>query len=168
MAGCIECAKKYQIWIVHGKEKEMMDSESDDLIFYTDEDGCNCVKGYFKVLTEPKESGDSSVVWTAEMKVAGKEVGELKAQFYLATADDDERRVFGTMMKCRAGDRVYLDGDIYAREKRYLEVDIPGKLLIVDDIASDNPYDTATREYPADPEYWEEYPGNWVDCQENG
>ena len=124
-----------------------MDSESDDLIFYTDEYGYDCVKGYFKVLTEPEEFSDSSWVWVAKMIVAGKEVGELRAQYYLNTADDDERRIFGTMMGCRAGDRVYLAGDVSR------------KLLIVDDIASDNPYDTATREYPADPEYWEIYPG---------
>ena len=124
-----------------------MDSESDDLIFYTDEYGYDCVKGYFKVLTEPEEFSDSSWVWVAKMIVAGKEVGELRAQYYLNTADDDERRIFGTMMGCRAGDRVYLAGDVSR------------KLLIVDDIASDKPYDTATREYPADPEYWEIYPG---------
>ena len=123
-----------------------MNSESDDLIFYT-EDGDNCVKGYFKVLTEPEEINDSSWTWIARMNVAGKEVGELRAQFYLATADDDARRIFGTLMGCRAGDRVYLEGFIW--EKTF---------LIVDDIASDNPYDTATREYPADPEYWRVYP----------
>ena len=124
-----------------------MDSESDDLIFYTTEYGSNCVKGYFKVLTEPEEDSDSSVVWTATMNVAGKEVGELRAQYYLYKADDDDRRIFGTLMGCRAGDRVYLEGKI--RDKKF---------LVVHDIASDNPYDTATREYPADPEYWEVYP----------
>ena len=134
-----------------------MESKSDELIFYT-EDGSDCVKGYFKVLAEPEESSDSSVVWTAEMKVVGKEVGELKAHYYLHTADDDDRRIFGTMMRCRAGDRVYLDGQIWAGHRG----DTSRKLLIVDDIASDNPYDTATREYPADPEYWEEYPGKFV------
>ena len=55
-----------------------MDNQSDDLIFYTDEYGYDCVKGYFKVLTEPEEFGDSSWVWTTEMIVAGKEFGELK------------------------------------------------------------------------------------------
>ena len=135
-----------------------MDSQSDDLIFYTDEYGCDCVKGYFKVLTEPEEFGDSSWVWVAKMIVAGKEVGELRAQYYLDTADDDDR-IFGTMMGCRAGDRVYPDGDIWAGHRRYLDSDVSRKFLTVNDIASDNPYDTATREYPADPEYWEIYPG---------
>lgn len=110
-------------------------------------------------MTEPEEFGDSSWVWTAKMIVAGKEVGELRAQYYLDTADDDERRIFGTMMGCRSGDRVYLDGDIRAGHRRYLDGDVSRKFLIVDDIASDKPYDTATREYPADSEYWEIYPG---------
>ena len=124
----------------------MMDSESDDLVFCTDY-GADCVRGYFEVLTEPEEESDSSVLWIAKMNVAGKEIGELRVQCYPDSADNEDRLIFGTMMKCRVGDRVYLEGQISE------------KLLIVDDIASDNPYDTATREYPADPEYWEVYPG---------
>ena len=62
-------------------------------------------------------------------------------------------------MGYRSGDRVYLDGDVWAGQRRYLDSNISRKFLTVNDIASDNPYDSATREYPADPEYWEIYPG---------
>lgn len=58
------------------KPNEMMDSESDDLIFYT-EYGRNCVKG---VLPEPEENSDTSVPWIATMNIAGKEVDKITRQ----------------------------------------------------------------------------------------
>ena len=75
-------------WSVRGRRRdtgkrtepnEMMDSESDDLVFYTDY-GADCVRGYFEVLTEPEEESDSSVLWIAKMNVAGKEVDKITRQ----------------------------------------------------------------------------------------